>query len=344
MNIAVLGYGGVSKAFIELISSKEDYLKREKISIQINYILNSKGGVYDPKGIDYNKLLDFTSNKGNLIDYPHGGSSNLTFNEILNDKNIDILIELTPTNKDTGEPASTYIKSALENKIHIITGNKGPILLNYNELNNIAIKNNVQLAIGCTTGGALPSINGGLFDMAGAEITSIEGVLNGTTNFILKEMEDTSCTYDEALKTAQRLGIAEANPSLDVEGWDTATKLLILTNVLMKEDKTLNDMEVHGISHITPTHILEAKRENKKYKLIGRTAKENNVVSTSVGLKLLDSTHPLYNVDGKNKGLRYTSPTLGDLTLIGGASGVTPAAASIFRDLININNGYKFSK
>ena len=214
----------------------------------------------------------------------------------------------------------------------------------YKELKNIAVKNNVQLGIGCTTGGALPSINGGIMDLAGADILSIEGVLNGTTNFIINEMENKGITYIEALKKAQQLGIAETNPTLDVEGWDTATKLLILTNVLMNEEKLLEDISVEGITKITPDEVRNCLVEGNKYKLVGKTVKENDKIRMTVKLEKLDSTHPLYGVDGKNKAVRYVSDVLGDLTIIGGASGVTPAAASVLRDLININRGYKFCK
>jgi homoserine dehydrogenase len=238
----------------------------------------------------------------------------------------------------------THIRRSLESGINVVTANKGPILLAYKELKAIAAKNQVQLGIGCTTGGALPSINGGIMDLAGAEILSIEGVLNGTTNFIIDEMENTGSTYMGALKKAQQLGIAETDPTLDVEGWDTATKLLILTNVLMNEEKTLKDISVEGITQITPMEIKECLEEGKKYKLIGRAIKEKGKIKMTVKLEKLDKDHPLYGVNGKNKAVRYISDVLGELTIIGGASGVIPAGASILRDLININRGYRFCR
>ncbi|MBZ9686296.1 homoserine dehydrogenase [Clostridium estertheticum] len=344
MRIAVIGYGGLGKAFISLIENKKDELHRDGYNFQVNYILNSSGGIYDPEGINYEDLLGFSKMGKNIINYPKGGSCELNFNKLLENNDVDVLIELTPTNKETGGAGMLHIRKALETGIHVITANKGPILLAYNELRGIAVKNNVQLAIGCTTGGALPAINAGMFDLAGSEILSIEGILNGTTNFILKEMEDNALTYIEALKKAQELGIAETDPTLDVEGFDTASKLLILTNVLMHESKTLNDITVDGITNITPQDINNAKIENKKYKLMGRTCKINNGLIMTVNLEKLEPSHALYKVEGKNKAVRFTSDTLGDLTVLGGASGVTPAAASILRDLINIINGYKFCR
>ena len=344
MRVALVGYGGVGKAFMKLVFDKKDYLEKEGIQLQVNYIINSQGGIYDPQGIDYVNLMEFTKTEKELVKYPKGGSIDITYDRILKNKDVDVMIEMTPTNKETGEPGMTHITKALENGIHVITANKGPIMLAYKKLNQLALNNGVQLGIGCTTGGALPTINGGMMDLAGAEILSIEGVLNGTTNFILKEMEETHCTYHKALKKAQEMGIAEANPSLDVEGWDTAVKLLILTNVLMGEDKGLKDIGVEGITEITPEDIEKAMGEKKRLKLVGKAEREGNSLKMYVKLESVDEQHPLYGVEGKNKAVRYVSDTLGDLTIIGGASGVVPAAASILRDLINIHRGYRFSR
>ena len=344
MRVAIIGYGGVGKALVQLINDKVDYLHKEGMQIGVNYIIGRNGGVYNSEGIDLQDFMDFGVGQRDITKYPKGGSSDNSFKKMILSGDVDVVIELTPTNKETGEPGMTHIRRSLEYGINVVTANKGPILLAYKELKNIAVKNNVQLGIGCTTGGALPSINGGLMDLAGADILSIEGVLNGTTNYIMDEMESNNTYYSEALKKAQRLGIAETNPSLDVEGWDTATKLLILTNVLMNEEKTLQDISVHGITKITPGEIKNCLAEGNKYKLVGKTVKENGEIQMSVKLEKLAPTHPLYGVNGKNKAVRYVSDVLGELTIIGGASGVIPAAASVLRDLININRGYRFCR
>lgn len=345
MKIGIVGFGGVGKAFLKLIYDKKNELENEGVYIQINYIIGRTGGVYNKDGIDLHKFINFLFSEKDISKYCDGGKiENINFELMLNNKDIELLVEMTPTNIETGEPGMTHIRRCLENNINVVTSNKGPILIAYKKLYNLAKANNVQLGIGCTTGGALPAIDGGLIDLAGAEIVSIEGVLNGTTNFILKEMEDTGCNYDDALKEAQKLGIAETNPSLDVEGFDTASKLLILTNVLMNTEKTMKDISIEGITKLKPDDIKRANTSNKKYKLVGKTEIVNNELEMSVKLQLLDPSNPLYGVEGKNKAVRYISDTLGELTIIGGASGVTPAAASILRDIININRGYKFVK
>ena len=344
MRVAIIGYGKVGRAVTQLINDKKDYLHKEGLKLQVNYIIGSHGGVYNSQGIDLVDFMEFKAKQIDITKYPKGGNQGVSFNKMIQNRDVDVVIELTPTNKETGEPGMTHIKRSLECGINVVTSNKGPILLSYKELRNIALKNHVQLGIGCTTGGALPSINGGMMDLAGADILSIEGVLNGTTNFIINEMENKGITYMEALKKAQKLGIAETNPTLDVEGFDTAAKLLILTNVLMDEEKLLEDISIQGITKITPEEVKNCLQEGNKYKLLGKTVKENGKIQMTVKLEKLDPTHPFYAVDGKNKAVRYTSDVLGDLTIIGGASGVIPAGASILRDLININRGYRFCR
>ncbi len=344
MRLAVVGYGGVGKAFVDLLASKKLYLQKEGLDIKLNYVLNSRVGIYSPKGIDCKTLAEFSRTNDDLTQYNEGTLTQKPFDDVMDKKYIDVLIEMTPTNNKTGEPGLTHIRKAMEKGIHVITANKGPVLLAYKKLNELAAKHNVQFAIGCTSGGALPTVNGGLIDLAGATILSIEGVLNGTTNFILDEMANRDVTYEDALEKAMALGIAEADPTLDVEGWDTAVKLLILTNILMNEEKNLDDVSVKGITGITPALITKAKEEDKKYKLVGKTVNDNGTLRMSVGPEKLNREHPLYSIDGKNKAVRYDSDTLGDLTISGGASGVIPAAASVLRDLINIHRGYRYSR
>lgn len=337
MDIGLIGFGGVGKAFIELL-----IMKKDKIDIKVKYIINSSGGIYNSNGINIEELIDFINNGKVIQEYHQWIDKNITINTIIKNKDIDTLIELTNTNIETGEPGYTHIKLALQNGINVVTGNKGPILLYYNELTDIAFNNSIQLAVGCTTGGALPSINGGLIDCAGSEIISIEGVLNGTSNYILKEMYDKKIDYKIALEEAQRIGIAEANPRLDVDGFDTASKIIILGNILMGCNKSISDIYIKGISEITLDEINLSTLKGEKIKLIGSIYKEGNYIKCEVTPKSIKSNHPLYFVDGKNKGVYYKTDTLGDISIIGGASGVVNAAAAILRDIININNGMKF--
>lgn len=331
MDIGLIGFGGVGKAFVKLLIEKEDRLKEKGLNLNLKYIIKSDGGIYNKEGIN---LKDIVRKEYNLRDLDFNEDINI--NTIINNNDIDTLIELTSTNIESGEPGLTHVKLALENGINVVTGNKGAIILKYKYLKEIADKNNAKLGIGCTTGGALPSINVGSFDIAGADILSIEGILNGTSNFILSQMYEEEIEYEVALNKAISLGIAEANYKLDVEGFDTAVKILILSNVLMNSNLTLKDIEIEGISYLSKDIILEEKNKGNKIKLIGKVYRENHKIKAYVRTKAINSEHPLYFVDNKNKGVYYKTDTLGDLSIIGGASGTINAAASILRDIINL--------
>lgn len=335
MDIGLVGFGGVGKAFIKLLVDKKKYLiDKYNLTINIKYIIKSDGGLYNPKGIDLEELADFLENDQSI--HQHKYWQDVNIDSIIKNNDIDTLVELTSTNIVDGEPGLTHIRKALENNINVVTGNKGPILLKYKELNKIAKRNGLALKIGCTTGGALPSINGGIYDVAGAEINYIEGILNGTTNYILSEMTDNEISYEEALANAQKLGIAEADPTLDVEGFDSASKIIILANALMDTDLKLEDLDIHGITKINKEELKKLKNEGKKLKLIAKVERSNGDIKVYVKPIAIDNNHPLYSVDYKNKGIYFNTDTLGDIALIGGASGTINAAASILRDIVLI--------
>ena len=332
MNIGLIGFGGVGQALIKLLVEKKNYIfEKYNLDIKVKYIIKSDGGIYESNGIDLEEVLGFINkNLKEHISWRY----ELGIEEVIKNNDIDILIELTPTNIETGEPWLTHIKRALESGINVVTGNKGPIILKYKELKEIADKNSVKLKVGCTTGGALPSINGGLYDVAGSEIQGVEGILNGTTNYILSKMAIDEVSYEEALTEAQKDGIAEANPSLDVLGYDTACKIVILANVLMDANIKLEDIEIQGITEVELETIKRLQKENKKLKLIGKVHRKDSMVKAYVRLVEIKEDHPLYFVDYKNKGVYFKTDTLGDISIIGGASGTRNAAASILRDLM----------
>ena len=334
MDIGLIGFGGVGQALIKLLIDKESYLLQQyNLKINVKYIIKSNGGIYNASGINLSEILKVIDENINITCH-NEWKDNLNINDIIDNNDIDTLVELTSTNIETGEPGLTHIRKSLENNINVVTGKKGPILLDYKKLKVLADNNNVELKVGCTTGGALPSINGGIYDIAGSKIQSIEGVLNGTTNYILSKMANDNVDYKEALLEAQKVGIAESDPSLDVLGYDTASKIIILSNVLMNSDLKLEDLKINGIEEVRLDNIEKAKVRGNKIKLIGKVYKKDNLVKGYVTPIEIDENHPLYCVDYKNKGIYYKTDTLGDISIIGGASGTMNAAASILRDII----------
>ena len=336
MKLVLIGYGGVGKAFIKLLIDKHEKLKSEGLDIKVRGILSSKGGVVSSDLLDLREVISVGS-----LENHKNWRAGINYRDVLMKEECDLVVELTQTNKETGEPGLTHIRYALENNINVVTGNKGPILVDYEGLKKISEEKGVSLGVGCTTGGALPSLNCGLIDLAGANIEKVEGILNGTSNFILEEMER-GLSFNEALEKAQSLGIAEKDPTLDIEGYDTAIKMLILSKVVLKKNINISEVKIKGITAVSKDDILKAKNEGKRYKLVGKIECTKNETNIEVSPTLIEKDDMLFNINGRNKGVKYYTDTLGEVTVIGGASGTINAAASILRDIINIYKGYKF--
>lgn len=334
--IGLVGFGNVGKAFIKLYQRMSSYWhKQHAMNASFHFVINSKGGIYNKNGLDIDALTKYAESA--KINEIQGWKDNLSFEEVFKQSRqyINLLVEVSSTNIKDGEPALSYIATALSNRISVVTGNKGPFLFKYKELTSLAKKNNLLLGIGCTTAAALPTINFGIFDLAGCNIIKIEGILNGVCNFILTQMDEQGITLDDALNKAISMGIAETNPSYDIDGWDTAVKTTIIANALMNTSLTLNNIYVEGIRTVNNEIISAARRQNKRIKLIGYAIRKGQDVEAGVKLKHIDNSNPLYNIRGTNKALSYITEPAGEFLITGGASSPEGAAYSLWRDIIN---------
>ena len=323
MRIGIIGFGGVSKAFIKLLNKKRN-------DINIIFVLKSNGGLYNFRSLEKDDIFKHED----IEDSPYWVEK-LSPQLAVDKGNIDFLIELTPTNSQTGEPALSYISYALKKGISVITGNKGPVIKKYRQLKELAKHNKCKFGISATAGGALPSLELSKFGLNGADVLSFEGILNGTSNFILSEMEK-GRSYESALAYAIEEGITENNYSSDVDGYDTAVKMQILSNLLFENETNLEDIKVKGITNINSYDISLAKKSGKRIKLIGRAIKSEQGVKISVEPEVIDQNHNLYNINGRNKAITFKTDTLGEITLSGGESGTINAAAAIYRDFKNL--------
>ena len=165
MKIGIIGYGGVGKALVRLLHMQKDLLSRENLPITVNYIIDYYGGIYNPVGIDLSALIDFTEKEKDITKFA-GGNSNLSVSVMAEDPEIDLAVIMTPTDKETGQPGLGYAKALLDAGKHVVISDKGPVMLSYHNLAKLAREKGVQLGIGCTTGGALPSVNGGVIDLS----------------------------------------------------------------------------------------------------------------------------------------------------------------------------------
>ncbi len=341
LKIEIIGFGTVGIGFLEIVNKKIDILK-EKFGFIPKIVAISdkiKGTLFDEGGIDLSRLLEIINNGGSLKDY---GSGFYDFEkkgalDVIKESNADIMVEMTYTNIETGEPATTHIKTALERGKHIVTSNKGPIALFYKELKQIADKKNLFMGIEGTVLSGTPVFNLIEDTLPPNSINSIKGILNGTTNFILTKMENENMSYEDALKMAQDLGYAEADPTADVEGFDALAKVLILSNVIMGGDLKKDNVERVGITQIKPEDIKEAAEEGYRYKLIGSVEKTSDgKILASVKPMKLPLSDPLSGVSGAMNALTFTTDLLGSVTIQGPGAGKIETGFSIMIDIIRI--------
>ncbi len=336
--IALIGFGTVGQGLCEILLSKEGYLK-SKYGFEASIVAISdvmKGAVYYADGLDIQLCLNLVKNGKSLEEYSGDCEKGWDSLRTIKETNADIICELAFTDVQKGEPAITHCKAAFESGKHIVTSNKGPAALQYATLKNLAEKNNVQFMIEGTVMSGTPVINLANGPLAGCEITAIKGILNGTTNYMLSEMEN-GMTYDDVLKKAQELGYAEADPTGDVEGFDAMAKVIILSNVLMNNEISASDVDRDGITKITPDIITDAKKENARWKLISTIVKCGNEVKASVKPEKLPLTHPLASVMGAANALTFTTDLLGDVTIIGAGAGKIETGYSILTDILEIH-------
>ncbi len=335
--LAFIGFGTVGQGLANLLWEKRRLLQ-ERYGFEYRVVAISdllKGSIYNPGGLDLERLLSLVKETGRIDGYPEGerGWDSL---KTIRESNADIVIEVTYTDIQTGEPAISHIKAALQGRKHVVTTNKGPIALAYRELSELARANGVFLRFEGTVLSGTPSINLGLEVLAGAEIREIRGILNGTTNYILTEMSK-GIGYEAALKEAQRLGYAEAKPDADVEGWDALAKIVILANVLMDGDIKVADVERKGITGITLTDIEEARKEGKCWKLIARAWREDGKVKAKVTPEKIAREDFLAGVSGVTNALVLDTDVLGEVTITGPGAGGREAGFALLSDMLSIH-------
>ena len=335
MKIALIGFGTVGQGFVEILRDRSQALRRDAgLEIQIvSVATRSKGVLSHPEGLDPQMLLDAVAN-GHLDTYPthQGLIREWSVEQIVTQSNAEVVIELTPSNLADASPALDYVRAALRTRKHVILANKGPVALAFEELTALAQENGVQLRYEATVMAGTPSLQLALEALQGTTISRARGILNGTTNYILTQMEN-GATYADALAQAQAKGYAEADPTADVEGWDAAGKVLILANVLFGKQLRMDELSVSGISQLTPDEIGAAGAANARYKLVADVTPSGG----SVGLVRLPHSDPLAGVGGATNAITLVTDLLGDVTLVGPGAGRQETGFAILADLLAIH-------
>ena len=305
IRIALIGYGSVGKAFAAMLERREEYIRKQfDAQILITAICTGRrGGVLRPEGIDPHALTDDKFDRS------------MDAMRIIRSGEYDIMVELTPINIMTGQPATDHIRTALLLGKHVITANKGPIAWAYRELRNLAKEQNVQFRHEATVMDGTPVYNFTFDTLPGCQITGVRGIFNATTNFVLTQMEK-GFSFEEAVEEGRRQGFVEADPSMDIDGWDAAAKLTALMNVLMDVKITPLEIDRTGISEISEEDLLAAKKQGKKIKLLCSGRMENGVPVGIVKPTLVDENSLPAVMDATASYVTITTDLMGDVTVI----------------------------
>ncbi|MGB8217917.1 MAG: homoserine dehydrogenase [Candidatus Methanoperedens sp.] len=325
IKISIIGFGAVGQGVARSLLSKLEYLKKQGYDIRVVAISDSKGSEINTEGIDLEDALNRKKEKETVA------TGTETALEIIRDVEHDIVVEVTPTNIKNGEPGLGNIRAALAAGRHVVTSNKGPLALRFTELKEAAEDNGLHLRYEATVGGAVPIFNLVHEALAGNSIIGIEGILNGTCNYILTRMEEERMPYELVLKEAQELGIAETDPTYDVEGIDSAIKLVIIANSIFGQNATYGDVDITGITKITPEALELANKNNYVVKLVCE-AREGKL---TVAPRLVPKRHPLA-VGGTLNVASILTDLAGRITISGKGAGSIETASSILSDILYI--------
>jgi homoserine dehydrogenase len=333
VSMVVTGLGRVGGAFIRLLEEKADFCRlRFGLDLELHAAICRDGGLFSHKRHGLTGLGALS--RGEVRTHP-AWNAGLTLSEALSILDRGVLVECTPTDLRTGEPGLGYIQAALHAGWHVAAASKGALVLRYRELFDKAAERGVRIKCSGATAAALPTLDTATVALAGAEITAIDGILTGTTNHILGRME-AGMSFDEALREAQDKGIAEPDPALDIDGGDSACKILLIANSACGTELGLGDLPVTGIRGVTKADLDQASSQGKKLKLLGRLIRRDEAYKAEVGVFPVEPSHPLYHVDGTNKGIVFFTDTMGHVAVTGGKSDPRGTAAALLKDIINI--------
>ena len=333
-NLCFLGFGNVNRTLVRLLEDRRHELQaRYGTAYRITGIASRRlGWIADQNGLDPASLIDLPSDQAPSLSRAGSPAPHSNVSEWLAAASADVLFEATSLNVASGEPASAHIRAALEHGAHAITANKGPIVHAYRELRDLAAKQGKQFLFESTVMDGVPIFS--LFEqMPAIHLQGFHGILNSTTNVILSEME-TGLTFDEALKKAQSLGIAETDATHDIDGWDAAVKTAALITVLMDTPIRLEEIAREGIRDLTPQAMRNAKRDGWPFKLVCRAKRVGDGVKASVAPEKVLATSPMGKITGTSSYIYFKTDIFPGLAITEENPGLYATAYGMLADFV----------
>ncbi len=335
--IALLGFGNVLRAFAALLERKNAQIEHScgfRLKV-VGIATNSRGIIINPDGIDLENALALVKTNQPLDELGQPVEDTLQF---IRDVPADAILEATLLDPHTGQPATDFVRTALESGKHIVTANKGPVAFAYRELRAIAQERDLGFMFESTVMDGAPVHSVGREALLALEISRIRGILNSTTNSVLTRLEE-GVAFDEAVVEMQRAGLAEADPSNDIDGWDAAIKINVLANVLMGGDLRPSDVEREGIRSVTVADAQAALKNGQRIKLVCEAVRENGQIKASVRPTHLPMNDPLATVSQTACAVSIDTDVLPNVTIIEGPSSPTTTAYGMLVDTLNILRG-----
>ena len=333
--LALLGFGNVGQSLATLLNDKRVELKSKyDLTFSITGIGTGKHGTaLNPQGLDIDQALNIILTGNSLEPLSILEPPADAFDFILRSE-ADVLFENTPVDYESGQPAVDHLKQALDLGMHAITANKGPVVHAYNQLTEIAAAKDRKFFFESTVMDGAPIFSLFRTALPGAQLQAFKGILNSTTNLILTRMEGGE-GFDQAVAYAQKIGIAETDPSGDIDGWDAAVKVAALVTVLMGIPLKPNEVERTGIRDIQARDIQRAQEQGQRWKLVCYAVRESDSVKASVAPQMVSPTSPLFQVDGTTSIVQFETDVLGSLSVIETDPGPHTTAYGLLADFLN---------
>lgn len=336
LSICLIGFGSAGREFCSMLVRKGEEIKNAyKLNVVVTAIsTKSKGSLFDPLGVDLIRALNEVETEGRFSD-KNPQKADYSAMELIGKSGADVLIELSTLSIKDGQPAISHIEEAIRNDMHVITANKGPIAWDYKRLKAMAAEKGLALLHETTVMDGAPIFNLKEKTLPGCRILGFKGILNSTTNFIMEEME-AGLDFESALREAQRRGFAEADPSMDIDGWDAAAKTAALINVLMDGNETPVTIDRTGISNITTKDIKEAKQKGGKIKLLCEGVRIKGEVKGRVYPAFVENNDIFSNIDSTSSILSITTDLMGEICIVERHPEIQQTAYGIYSDLLTL--------
>jgi homoserine dehydrogenase len=325
-NLAIVGFGNVGRALLRLLISRETELRRKyDVRWRLTGVASRRiGWIADPDGLNPISVLS-----GH---FPHSIQSARNVREWLERAKADVLFEASSLNIQTGQPAIDHIVAALESGAHAISANKGPLVFAYRELVALAKERGRRFLFESTVMDGVPIFSLFPLGLPLTELRGFSGVLNSTTNVVLTEVEK-GRSFDEAIKRAQSIGIAETDPSQDLDGWDSAIKVAALATVLMGVPTRIDQVRCSGIRELSEDKIRSVRAAGMRYKLVCRAERHGDGVDCRVGPELLLLSDPMAGLEGTSSAIRFDLDVFG-LSMVEHNPGVDATGYGMLADFL----------